>query len=172
MSVADMFHRVLRKKDGAATDDLTSYLRALFLDTSNTNPDICSKVYVLDDGRVSGFMGVLPMAMELNGRIINAAVCSSFVAEDRETDPFAGARLLREVLAGPQDLTFGETINDVSTEMWKTMRGHLLSTYSLDWLRILRPASLGAELAATRFSSAFRALTPLSMMIDRAISAR
>lgn len=87
VSVADMFHRVLRKKDGAATGDLTSYLRALFLDGSNTNPDICSKVHVLDDGRVSGFLGVLPMMMELGDRNIQAVVCSSFVAEDRETDP-------------------------------------------------------------------------------------
>ncbi|KAA3499717.1 hypothetical protein J8N08_20170 [Agrobacterium tumefaciens] len=172
VSVADMFHRFLRKKDGAATDDLTSYLRAVFLENSNINPDIHSKVYVRDDGRVSGFLGVLPVAMELNGRNIQAAVCSSFVAEDRETDPFAGARLLREVLGGPQELTFGETINDVSADMWKTMRGQLLASYSLDWLRILRPASFGLEIAADRFSSTFRALTPFSKIIDRTISAR
>jgi hypothetical protein len=75
-------------------------------------------------------------------------------------------------LGGPQDLTFGETINDVSAEMWRTMRGHLLASYSLDWLRILRPASFGLEIAATRFSGVFRALTPLSKIIDRTISAR
>lgn len=172
VSVADMFHRFLRKKDGAATDDLTSYLRTIFLDYPNTDPDIHSRVYVRDDGRVSAFLGVLPVVMELNGRTIKAAVCSSFVSEDRETDPFAGARLLREVLAGPQELTFGETINDVSAEMWKTMRGHLLSSYSLDWMRILRPASFCLETAATRVSPAFRALAPLGRLIDRTVSAR
>lgn len=170
--VADMFHQSLRKKDGAASDDLIAYLRALFLNEENTQSDIHSKVYVRDDGRVSGFLGVLPVAMQLDDRNIQAAVCTSFVAEDRETDPFAGARLLRDVLAGPQDLTFGETIDDVSTEMWKAMRGRLLPAYSLDWLRVLRPASFGLEIATGRLSSAFRLLTPLGKIIDRTISAR
>ncbi|MES5044248.1 hypothetical protein ABVB72_03095 [Rhizobium nepotum] len=171
-SVAEMFHRNLRKKNDAATDDLRAYLRTLFLENKSIHQDIRSKVYIREDGRVSGFLGVLPVAMELRDRQIEAAVCSSFVAEDRETDPFAGARLLREVLAGPQELTFGETINDVSTEMWKTMRGQMLAPYSLDWLRVLRPASFGLEIATSRFSGGLRVLSPFGKFIDKSILSR
>ncbi len=172
VSVADMFHRSIRKRDGAASGDLPSYLRAIFLDNPNGDPDIHSRVHVRDDGRVTGFLGVLPLEMELEGRSIRAAVCSSFVTEDRETDPFAGARLLRAVLSGPQELTFGETINDVSAGMWKTMRGHLLADYSLDWLRVLRPASFALEVAAMRCVGALRVLHPITGLVDRTFSAR
>lgn len=151
-AVADLFQRLLRKSAEPASDDLKTYLRTLFLDLSAAEPELRSRVHVRTDGSVSGFLGVLPVEMEFEGRRLKAANCGTFACDDRDSDPFAGARLLRDVLSGPQDLSFTETANDISTDMWRTMRATVLGPYSLEWLRILKPAAFSLEAAAKRLS--------------------
>ena len=146
-AVADLFQRLLRKTHVPASDDLKTYLRTLFLDGANREAGIFSRVHVRADDTVSGFLGVLPVEMEYQGRRIVAANCGTFACDDRDNDPFAGARLLRDVLSGPQDLSFSETSNDVSTDMWRTMRATVLGPYSLEWLRVLKPAAFALEAA-------------------------
>lgn len=163
-AVAAMFQRLLRH-DGAPTPSLPDYFRTVFLDMPDFDPQLASRVHVRDDGVVNGFLGVLPLGMEIGGRPLRAAVCGTFMVEAHEQDPFAGARLLRDVLSGPQDLTFSETSNDVSTALWRQARAHVFPAYSLEWIRVLRPASFAAELAAGRFA-ALRLLKPLARPFD------
>lgn len=170
-AVAGLFQRLLRKTGEPANDDLTSYLRALFLDFPAAEPDLRSRVHVRADGSVSGFLGVLPVEMEFQGRRLKAANCGTFACDDRDGDPFAGARLLRDVLSGPQDLSFTETSNDISTDMWRTMRATVLGPYSLEWLRILKPAAFALEAAAGR-ASALRLFAPLARVADGVICRR
>lgn len=170
-AVADLFQRLLRKNAQPAGDDLKTYLRALFLDLTDRDPDIRSRVHVRDDGSVSGFIGVLPVQMEFEGRPVRAANCGTFACDDRETDPFAGARLLRDVLSGPQDFSFTETSNDISTDMWRSMRATVLGPYSLEWLRVLRPAAFALEAAAGRMS-ALRLFTPVAKAADALVTRR
>jgi hypothetical protein len=80
-AVADMFRVVLRKNSIPATPSLPSYLKSIFLDAPDFDPDLASKVHVRSDGRVSGFMGVLPLRMELRGEHVRAATCGSFMVE-------------------------------------------------------------------------------------------
>lgn len=164
-AVADMFRVILRKNSIPATPSLPSYLKSIFLDAPDFDPDLASKVHVRSDGRVSGFMGVLPLRMELRGEPVRAAICGSFMVEAHEEDPFAGARLLREVLSGPQDLSFSETSNDISTTMWRKMRATVAAPYSLEWLRVMRPASFVLEVGAGRFAP-LRFLKPLVSPFD------
>lgn len=171
-TVADMFQRLLRRSKAPVSEDLRAYLRQMFLDVSNVDPDIPSKVHVRDDGSVSGFLGVIPLSMQHEGKPVRVAICTSFVSEDRDDDPFAGARLLRDVLAGPQDLSFGETADDVSTEMWRKTRGKVLASYSLEWIRVLRPASFALTMAAGKSSGILGVLKPLSTMADCFIAQR
>ncbi len=170
-TVADMFQRLLRKSRQPASDDLRAYLRALFLDFSDSDPDIRSRVHVRDDGTVSGFLGVLPLRMSLDGRPLRAAACGTFVSDDRESDPFAGARLLRDVLSGPQDLSFTETSNAVSTGMWRSMRATVLAPYSLEWLRVLKPASFALSAVSSRVP-ALRVFAPAARAADRLAALR
>ncbi|RUM97755.1 hypothetical protein EET67_11875 [Pseudaminobacter arsenicus] len=163
--VADMFQRILRKTDRPATPSLKAYLGELFLDPPDFDPDIVSLVHVRADGSVSGFLGALPMPMELNGMRLRAAVCGTMMVDGHAEDPFAGARLLRAFLAGPQDLSLTETANDVSTAMWRKMRATVLPDYSLEWLRVIRPAGFAAALAASRFGAAAM-LAPLARPLD------
>lgn len=170
-AVADLFQRLLRKTDQPASGDLKTYLRSLFLDFAESDPDMRSRVHIRADGTVSGFMGVLPLHMEFEGRRIRAANCGTFACDDRDGDPFAGARLLRDVLAGPQDFSFSETSNDVSTDMWRSMRATVLAPYSLEWLRVLKPAAFALEAAAGRVS-ALRLLAPAARAADALVRRR
>lgn len=164
-AVADMFQRILRKEKRPVPPALETYLGALFGDAARTDPELVSKVHLRDDGRVSGFLGVLPLPMEIAGRKIRAAVCGTFMVDAHEDDPFAGARLLRDVLSGPQDLSFSETSNDISTAMWRKMRARVMPDYSLEWLRVMRPASFMLEMASSR-AAALRFLKPVVAPFD------
>jgi hypothetical protein len=164
-AIAAMFQRILRRSSDAPTPALKAYLKAIFLDAADFDPELASKVHIRDDASVSGFLGVLPLVMEMDGKPLRAAVCGSFMVEAHEDDPFAGARLLREVLAGPQDLSFSETSNDISTAMWRRMRARVLPDYSLEWVRVMRPAAFATELAAARFKP-IRALKSLAAPFD------
>ncbi|WP_411035891.1 hypothetical protein [Shinella sp. BYT-45] len=164
-AVAGLFQRLLRKDGKPASGDLKAYLRALFLDGVARDAELYSRVHVRADGTVSGFLGVLPVEMEFEGRRLRAANCGTFACDDRDSDPFAGARLLRDVLSGPQDLSFSETSNDVSTEMWRTARATVLAPYSLEWLRILKPAAFALEAVAGRVPAA-RLASPLARAVD------
>lgn len=169
--VADMFQRILRKEDRPASPALEAYLGALFLEGPDFDPDLASQVHVRDDGRVSGFLGVLPLRMEMNGKPLRTAVCGTFMVDGFEDDPFAGARLLRAVLAGPQDISISETSNDVSTAMWRRMRATVLPDYSLEWVRVMRPAGFGLELGAKRLG-ALRLFKPMAGPVDRLMQSR
>lgn len=164
-AVASMFQRILRKSREPATETLQAYLKAVFLDAPDFDPELSSKVHVREDGRVSGFLGVVPLPMTFQGAPLRAAICGNFMVDAHEDDPFAGARLLREVLSGPQDLSFSETANDVATTMWRKANATVLARYSLEWLRVMRPAAFGVELVARRIG-ALRLLKPLAAPLD------
>lgn len=170
-AVADLFQRLLRKDARPANDDLKTYLRTLFIDFPAGEPDLRSRVHVRADGSVSGFLGVLPVAMEFEGRRLKAANCGTFACDDRDGDPFAGARLLRDVLSGPQDLSFTETSNDVSTDMWRSMRATVLAPYSLEWLRVMKPAAFVLEGAAQRLPP-LKLLRPVARAADAIVCRR
>lgn len=167
--VANLFQRLLRKTSDPASDDLKSYFRQLFLDGAPAEPAYRSRVHLRDDGSLSGFIGVLPVSMDFEGRQITALDCGNFACDDRDTDPFAGARLLRDVLSGPQDLSFTETANDVSTEMWRSMRATVLGSYSLGWLKILHPVSFAFE-AASQHLGPIRLIKPFGRSLDKIVS--
>ncbi|MET3581850.1 hypothetical protein ABID19_004903 [Mesorhizobium robiniae] len=104
--------------------------------------------------------------MQFNGRQLRAAICSSLMVEDHERDPMAGARLLKAYLDGPQDISFSETANDISTKLWTRLRGVVLPQYSLDWIRVMRPSTFVLGLSASRMKLV-RMLIPFAHAIDR-----
>lgn len=167
-AVADMFQRLLRRGRGAPPAALIDYLGRLFLTPPDPDPDIVSQVHLRDDGTVSGFIGVFPLPFRAEGVVRRVAVCGTYMVDDRVADPFAGARLLRSFLAGPQDISLTETANDVSTTMWTRLNGVVLPDYSLEWLRVIRPAAFLAQ-AAGRAVPGAGVLTPLAAPLDALI---
>ena len=167
-SVARMFQRILRKTSEPATPGLEAYLAQVFLDGPNHDPHIASHVHLREDGSVNGFIGAMPLPMVVDDRAVRGAVCGSMMVEDHEADPFAGARLMRAFLSGSQDVSLTETANDISTTMWRKLRGTVLPDHSLEWVRVIRPAGFVVAAAAARLQPA-RALSALARPIDALI---
>lgn len=164
-AVAGMFQRVFRNDRATPPPALADYMRRLYLEAPGCDPEIRSLVHVNGEGRITGFVGVNTLPMVLNGRRLRAAICGSLMAEDRESDPLAGARILKAFLAGPQDLSFSETASDVSMQMWTRLRGFVLPQYSLEWVRVIRPATFSLSVAANRVKLA-RLAAPFTRAVD------
>jgi hypothetical protein len=168
-AVARLFQKAFRDPAAAAPPSLESYLRELFLEHPWCNADTPSRIYVGADGRVHGFIGVLPVRMTFHGRPVRAALASSLVVEEPAKNPLAGARLLRSYFNGPQELSVSETSNATARSMWEKAGGEPIPEYSMDWLRPLRPAGLGVALCEERAASA-RMLHAPAAAADRALA--
>ncbi|MHC1550431.1 hypothetical protein [Phyllobacterium sp. K27] len=149
-AVAAMFLRTFKPAHATLPSSLADYLSELYLDPNNTT-NIISQVHIRGDGVLSGFIGALPLKMTFANASLQAAICGPLMVEDHEADPLAGARLLRAFLAGPQDISLSETANETSRIMWRKLRGKILPGYSLEWIRVLRPAAFFVETASKRF---------------------
>lgn len=165
-AVARLFQDTFRET-GRRSSELPAYIENAFFSHPWSDPDITSKVFVGQDGRVSGFIGVFPVRLELEGRPVRGALAGSMVVEDPKANPLAGARLLRAFLAGPQDISFTETANRIALGMWQKAGYPLDAGYSLNWLRILRPSSALVDMASRKAAPAGM-LLPFARIVDRA----
>lgn len=149
-AVARLFQATFRRSRKSSRSALEAYLRDLFLRHPGYDADCASRVYVGGDGTVRGFIGVLPAPMMIRDRLLRGAVASSLMVENPHEDPMAGARLLKSFFAGPQDLSFSETSNPLAQRMWERLGGRVAAPYSMEWVRVLRPAGAALALAGER----------------------
>lgn len=168
-AVADMFSRIFMKRRAAPGAALSAYIEDLVFGRADNAGETRSRVFVDAHGDVRGFVGVWPRRMLLDGRSIEAAAAGSMMVDRPQEHPTAGARLLRAYLAGPQDLSFSETANDISQRMWERAGGERLPTTSLDWLRVLRPAGFCVSSAARMFQPVWM-LRPLASGVDHLVN--
>lgn len=164
-AVAELFQSTFRRPRDPAPDALRNYLEDIFLNHRLSDPDICSLVFVDSGGKVAGFIGVLPARLTFGGEPLRAAVAGSLMVDNPAENPLAGARLLRSFLSGPQDLSISESANALSAGMWERLGHKPIAAYSLDWVRVLRPAGFGVAALASGFRPA-KMLSPLAMAVD------
>lgn len=91
------------------------------------------------------------------------------MVEDAAGDPLAGARLLRAFLDGPQDLALGEGVAEVTRRMMLPLGARAIAARGLGWMRVLRPAALGADIAARR-ARLDAAPAPLAAALGRVLA--
>ncbi len=163
--VADLFHTIFRKSSPPAPVSLQQYLLELFLRVPWQDPELPSLVYTAPDGAVGGFIGVIPLRMSFRGKPIRVALTSSIMVEKPKDDPLAGARLLRAVLNGPQELSISDDSNHISVAMWKKLGGQSVPLESMDWLRVLRPAGFALSMGRDRIPVA-KLAHPICLAID------
>jgi len=164
-AVTALYYRILRHSTAAPPAALSAYFRAFYLDGPYRDPDIPALVHVADDGRVNGFVGVHSVPYLLGERRLRAAFCGALMSEDHESDPLAGARLLKAFVSGPQDISLSETANVISETMWTKLRGKTIPGYSFEWFRVFRPAGFASAIAGEKFS-AVKHLAPVTRVID------
>ncbi len=137
-----------------------------YLDHPWHDPDIAARVHVSDDGRVTGFVGVFPGRFTYRGKTIRAAIPGTLMVEAPEREPLAGAKLIRSVIKGPQDITLSETTNLISQALWERLGGKVVPLMSLDWFRVFRPSRAALSMLTERHRGA-AALAPAAWLLDR-----
>jgi hypothetical protein len=152
-AVGQLFQRVFRKSKEPPSQVLLAYLHRVFVAPSENaavDGGVRSLVHQSGDGEINGFIGIIAMPFLVDGVKRQAAFAGSLMVDEDGNDPMAGARLLRGFQSGPQDITLSETANEISQGMWRRLRGLVLTEYSLEWLRIFKPASFAVSMLAMR----------------------
>ncbi len=164
-AVASLYQKILLHSGKPAPASLAGHLEEVFLNHPWQDPEIPSRVFLDEAGRVGGFIGVLPSRMLFDDRPVRTAIAGSLMVADPSGNPLAGARLLRAVRGGAQDLTVSETANDVSMGMWEQMGDQALSQYSMQWVRVFQPARFAIAALAEKRSAA-AVLRPVASLAD------
>lgn len=154
--------------DGAARDAYHAYFTDVFLRNPSHDPRLASLVYQEDDGRIAGFMGIVPRRVSMNRRQFQAAISSQFVVDPSSRVALVAVRLARAFLEGPQDLSISDEANDVSRRIWVGLGGTTSLLHSLHWTRPLRPVRFALSVMRQRRSLAIvaAAAAPVAPLID------
>ncbi len=166
--VARLFARKFRRSRKNAIPQIEAHFREILFNHPWRDRDLPSYVSFADDGRLDGFIGVLPMRMEFDGRPVRAAIGCSLMVENPQKNPLLGARLLRMFLNGPQELSLSDTSGSITVPMWERLGGSVATAYSFEWVRLLRTAEGACALLGR---TAHIGLLPLAKAIDYALIA-
>lgn len=124
------------------------------------------------NGHITGFLGVMPRPMALQGRSVRVAVCTQFMVDPQHSVDLAAVQLLKAFFSGPQDLSLADGANDEARRMWVALGGTAPLLYSLHWMRPLRPVRYVLSLLEQR-ATTFRPLMlmgrPLAALADAAV---
>jgi hypothetical protein len=160
--VARLHHRVLRPADGNAGARLEAhdaYFARVFFGDPSHDDALSSLVYEDRDGRIVGFLGVIPRRMSFQGRPVRAAISSQFVVDPVSHVGLVAVALAKAFLAGPQDLSITDEADDLARRTWEGLGGTTALLHSMHWTRPLRPARLALSFLRKR-----RRLTPLALL--------
>src|SRR4029453_14028785 len=100
-----------------------------------------------------------------------ATVCTQFCVDPRRRG-MAGLKLIRHHLAGPQCLSVTDGANAATRRLWCWAGGEAVTSFSLEFVRPLRPARYALALAERRpaLARAARRLTAVAPLIDFALA--
>ncbi|SRR5258706_4166009 len=129
------------------------------------DPEITSLVHEEADGRISGFMGIIPRQVTFNGTPLRLAVGQHLMV-DRAT--LAGLQLFKRFVSGPQDISMADMAVDVTRKLWERVSGTTVFLHSIFWAKLLRPTSFAVSYLKRNklFSHATPFLKPFSSGID------
>lgn len=171
--VADIHRAAFRLGEGPGLAAYRDYLTRVFLANAAGTSPISSLVYEQPDGRIAGFLGVVPRQVAINGRHYQAAISSQFIVDPASHVGLVALRLTKAYLEGPQDLSIADEANDVSRKIWEGLGGTTALLLSIYWTRPLRPARLAVSYLRARRGLASIAIVgqPLAVVAD-ALAAR
>ncbi len=170
---AALFARVYPERRWSSPAAYESYLREILIDNPWRDPELPSWV-AEENGRISGFYGVVPRRMLLRGRPLRVAMGCQFFVDRDQRHSLTALQLLKACISGPQDLTLTDGADEKSRRMWIGIGGTAPLLYSLYWTRPLRPARYALSLLderATLPPALTFAARPLGALAD-ALAAR
>jgi len=103
------------------------------------DPELSSLVAVDSEERIVGFFGAQVRRMRLGERTVRGVCCSHLVVASDRGAGLAGTLLLRQMLSGPQDLSWTDSATDTVVRMWESFGGYIDCARTADWMLVLRP---------------------------------
>lgn len=147
-------------------DSYERYFREVFLNNPWRDDGLPSLVYEAD-GRVVGFLGVIPRRMRANGQPLRVAIPTQLMVHPKHRGR-VGVQLVKTFLSGPQDLSMTEG-NHGTRAIWEGLGGTMLPLYSIRWTRPLRPGRFLLSFLRRHdgpAAPATTALTPVAATFD------
>lgn len=169
--VAEILLWAFQKSTRPAPQGMIDYIKRIYLEIPWADPDIYARVMELPDGRISGFAGLTPLPLWIGEKRYRVGVTSSLSVDDRIGDHMTGPRLVRHMRNGAQDGVFSDRSNQAATAISRQLKSDILHSYSMDFIRLLRPAGRGVEWLSNHFGPA-RLLSPLTGPIDSRLAGR
>ncbi|PDT41419.1 MULTISPECIES: GNAT family N-acetyltransferase [Sinorhizobium] len=148
-TIARLFNRVFRNREGTAGEDLCRYIETVFFGSPFYASEQGSIVHDNGSGDVDSAILSLPMEFDANGRRLVARLLCAFMV-DGKAGAAGAARLARSVRAARQDLCFSDSSSPVSADHCVAGGGVILPIQSLEWQRFFRPLAAAAVLAGRR----------------------
>jgi hypothetical protein len=139
--VADLHRRVFGIAD-RGTPEMEAAYRSYFLGVLLNHPGprkTAGPLVYEDNGRVTGFLGIVPRPMRFKDRAVVAAVSSQFIV-DKSSRGLPGLQLQRALLDGPQDLILADESADEPRMLFERMGGATSVPHSIHWYFPVRPA--------------------------------
>jgi predicted ATP-grasp superfamily ATP-dependent carboligase len=144
-AVAGLYEYVARSGSRVAPPGVVDYFERFFFDHPWADPEIPALVYEDADGRIAGFIGSHVRRFRFDGRPIRVGCSGQLVTEPTIRNRAAGAFLMREYLAGPQDVTITDTASETVRRIWEKLGGGTLHTRCVGWVRVFKPWQFGTE---------------------------
>ncbi|MDP1676409.1 MAG: hypothetical protein Q8L88_06040 [Bacteroidota bacterium] len=171
-SVAKLFQKIFRHTNAPAPASLTSYFADIYLN----NPwrhDAINSLVVEQDGIISGFLGAIPFPMRINDIPIRAVIGGNYMIDPDHPNPLAGVKILKKLMSGPQDVTYSDTATATARKIWEGLNSKSFQLYSMQWLKILRPAQFAVSMVTrkTVLSPLATLAKPISFVTDRTLTA-
>lgn len=157
----------MRSGGSAPPPGLVPYFERTLLDHPWADPELPSLVYESSDGHLAGFVGAHVRRVELDGHPARLVCAGQLISEAAARRRGAGAMLLRELHAGPQEVTITDGATPEVAAIWTALGGATSFVRSTAWTRLFRPASAVGERLMKRdrvrgFARVTRPLWPLA----------
>lgn len=137
-AVASLYLKAVRGQSRPAPRNLEDYFREIYFANPWVAPEISPLVF-MSQGKLVGFLGVIPRPMEFRGRPIRVAAISPFMVDREHNQGLAGMKLLRHLFNGPQDLSFTDGAGNEASTVFTAAGARVSRLYSFNWIRLLRP---------------------------------
>jgi hypothetical protein len=138
-AAAALFRRTIHADSGQA--GIERLFEALLFDDPWSDPELPSLASVDGDGRLVGLFSRCTRRFLLDGEPVRIAMPIHFCVDPEARGRAVAALLAARLLGGPQDASHTDGADLPTRKLWGAMKGHALQLESLEWTRVLRPAS-------------------------------
>jgi hypothetical protein len=117
--------------------DDSAFLASTILADPWADAALPSLVATDSDGAVVGFVACQPRHFWLGQEPARGLCISHLVVAPSARTTAVGPRLLKQALAGPQDLTFSDSATELVARLWRVLGGDVDSARRYDWMLVL-----------------------------------